>query len=258
MPEILSELRNYTEVLLRREFTARDLDNPLRLQEIINVVRAEFDCRIATLEKERANAAWRGAARFRHAPLDSAGHWRVFEPHLKRMIATARQQGSQASAAFTDRRHEADSSTAPAPAETQGPQAPAELRAARRMTVEQANANAKKLAKQYQNAFFAMSKRQQAELIGCHYQTWEQTDLYKSAVKKGRIPAPQPRVPKTVSLTNNLEAATGEGEKDETQKKAAEHELRRLRAEQAGDHEPSPLSDDPPGRERKVHFRKRP
>ncbi len=234
------------------------LPRRLKLQELINVVHAEFHCRIATLERERANAAWRGAARFRHAPLDSAGLWRVFEPHLKRMIATARQQGSQASAAFTDRRHEADSSTDPAPAETQGPQAPTELRTARRMPVEQANAKAKKRVKQYGKAFFAMSKRQQAGLIGCHYKTWEQTDLYKSAVNKGRIPAPQTRVPKTVSLTNNLEAAIGEGEKDENQKKAAEQELRRLRAEQAGDHEPSPLSDDSPGRERKVHFRKRP
>ena len=125
------------------------------------------------------------------------------------------------------------------------------------MTVEQANATAEKLVRKFGKAFFVMSKTKQAGLIGCHHLTWEQTELFKTAAQKGHLPAAKPRAKKTVSLTNAMEAVTGEGGRDETCHEAAERELRRLKAEQAADHEPSPLEDDPPGRERKVHFGKR-
>jgi hypothetical protein len=59
------------------------------------------------------------------------------------------------------------------------------------------------------------------------------------------------------SFTAGREAVTGEGDKDEIQKQVEEAELRRLTSEQAADYEPTPLEDDPPGRERKVHSRKR-
>jgi hypothetical protein len=129
---------------------------------------------------------------------------------------------------------------------------------ASRMSVGEANTKARKLVKQYRRAFFAMSKNQQAELIGCHRRTWEKTQLYQSAVTKGLIAPPKPRVPKTITFTSELEAATGEGERDEIQKQAADEEtLRRLMEEQAADYEPSSLKDDPPGRQRKIHSRKR-
>jgi hypothetical protein len=122
---------------------------------------------------------------------------------------------------------------------------------------EAANAIAQNVAKELGEGFFSMSMRKQASLIGCHHRTWQQTELYKSAVKRGRITPPKPRAPRTVSLTKELEAVTGEGEKDETQKKASEQELQRLLRAHTADHEPSPLSDDPPGRQRRIHSRKR-
>jgi hypothetical protein len=128
---------------------------------------------------------------------------------------------------------------------------------AKGMTADEANQKAMTLAKQYGAAFFTMSLRKQAQLIGCHYKTWKETALYKAALADGRICPPKPRGPKVVSFTPRREAATGEGGKNEIQKLVAEAELRRLKAEQARDHEPSPLEEDPSERERKVRSRKR-
>jgi hypothetical protein len=118
-----------------------------------------------------------------------------------------------------------------------------------RMSKTDANEKAKVLAKRYGRAFFQMSKRKQAELIGCHCRTWAATDLYRSAVKKGLVSPSKTRSPKTVSFTSEQEKVTGEGERDEV--------LRQLLAECAADNEPSPLDHDPPGRSRKVHAHKR-
>jgi hypothetical protein len=125
------------------------------------------------------------------------------------------------------------------------------------MPVEQANGNAMKLFKQLGKAFFDMAKTKQAKLIGCHYRTWERTDFFKAAVKKGLISEPKPRAPKTVTFTNSMESVTGKGGRDEICIEAGDRELRRLTAEQGADYEPSSLEKDLPGRERKVHFRKR-
>jgi hypothetical protein len=134
---------------------------------------------------------------------------------------------------------------------------PGKVRSPSRMTVEQANERASKLAKRMKNGFFAMSKREQAKQIGCHLKTWKQTSLYKTAVEDGRIPPDKPRGPKTVSLTSGLEDTTGEGEKDEVLKEVAERErqeaLRRLADEQKAEWEPSSLEP----RKRQRHFRKR-
>jgi hypothetical protein len=116
---------------------------------------------------------------------------------------------------------------------------PGTTRPTKKMTIEAANAEATKLARRLGKAFFHMSKSRQAKLIGCHHRTWVQTPLFKSAVEKGLMPAPKPRAPKTVPLTKELEAVTGEGEKQEV--------LQKLIAEQ----------EDPLGRERRVHSRKR-
>jgi hypothetical protein len=113
------------------------------------------------------------------------------------------------------------------------------------------------LAKEFGKAFFAMSKTKQAKLIGCHHLTWEKTAFYLKAVEVGKITPPKPKAAKVFSFTSGREKATGEGEINEIQKQAAEIELRRLTAECEADNEPSPLENDPPGRDRKVHFRKR-
>jgi hypothetical protein len=125
----------------------------------------------------------------------------------------------------------------------------------RRMSVSEANAGAMRQAKKFGKAFFEMSLRQQAELIGCHYRTLKATDFYKRSVEKGLIGPTQPKGPRVRSLTNKLQATLGEGEIDEVEKQVAERELRRLTAEQDG--ELSPIEDDPPGHERKVHVHKR-
>lgn len=125
------------------------------------------------------------------------------------------------------------------------------------MNVEQANQEAKRQAQKLGKGFFALSKRKQAELIGCHHLTWEKTEFYRMAVKQGKIKSAKMKTPKVVSFTSGIEAATGEGDKDEVEKRVEQQELARLIAEQKADKEVSPMEDDPPGRERKIHFHKR-
>lgn len=115
-----------------------------------------------------------------------------------------------------------------------------------RMTVDDANEKAMKLAHRMRAGFFALSERQQAKLIGCSWTTWKRTPFYAEAQEKR--PAgkqQQSSSPKTESLTAGREAVTGEGDKDEV--------LKHLIAEQEADKEPSPLESGP----RKIHSRKR-
>jgi hypothetical protein len=120
----------------------------------------------------------------------------------------------------------------------------------KRMTVAEANNKAMKLARKLRAAFFELSERQQAEMIGCSWATWHKTDFFQQAQGKRRLrESRQPSSPETVSLTDGREAATGEGCKDEV--------LEELIAQQQADHEPSPLEPDQEGRPRKIHFRKR-
>jgi hypothetical protein len=123
------------------------------------------------------------------------------------------------------------------------------------MTVEEANRKAMELAKLLKQDFFSLSERKQAKRIGCSWGTWRKTTFYKQAKKKGRRSqrAKGERAagsPSVSSLTGNLEAAIGEGHRDEV--------LNQLIVEQEADHEPSPLDNDPPdGRPQKVRHRKR-
>ena len=122
----------------------------------------------------------------------------------------------------------------------------AKVDGAKRMSVEEANAKAMKLARKQRAGFFALSIRQQAELIGCSFKTWKKTPFFKTAQEKR--PAGKLRKtssPKTVSLTDGLEAVTGEGGKDQT--------LQDLIADQEADSEPSSLESRP----RKIHSHKR-
>src|SRR5262245_9003252 len=121
-----------------------------------------------------------------------------------------------------------------------------------RMTVGAANEKAMKLAKRLKQVFFLLSGREQARQIGCSWQTWRKTTFYATATKKqGQLlrqaakrksPGSRP----AVSLTDPLEAVTGEGEPDEV--------LKGLIAEQETDHEPSPCDTTRP---QKIHYRKR-
>jgi hypothetical protein len=118
------------------------------------------------------------------------------------------------------------------------------------MTVEQANQKAQVVAHKLRKAFFALSERQQAEMIGCHWKTWAKTPSYSTLKEKGLVSTEKkPSPPKTESLTSGREAVIGEGDRDEV--------LKNLIAELEADKEPSPLENDPPDRQRKVHFRKR-
>jgi hypothetical protein len=120
----------------------------------------------------------------------------------------------------------------------------------RRMTVEEANTKAMKLARKMRAGFFALSERQQAKQIGCSWQTWSRTPFYRKAqAKRPAGKRSKPPSPKTESLTAGREAVTGEGDKDEV--------LQQLIAEQEADKEPSPLETAPPNRPRKIHSRKR-
>ncbi len=116
----------------------------------------------------------------------------------------------------------------------------------KRMTLEEANQKAMKLAAKWRGGFFALSERKQAEMIGCSWQTWVKTTFYKKAQNK-RPTGKRTTMssPKTESLTTAREAVTGEGDKDEI--------LNALAAEQEADKEQSPLSN----RAGKVHSRKR-
>jgi len=128
----------------------------------------------------------------------------------------------------------------------------------KRMSVEEANKEAKKVAKRFGKGFFAMSANKQAEHVGCHHLTWKNTAFYKSAMEKGLITKPKKRVLKAVGLTATLETVIGEGERNEILNQVGDRELHRLIQEQVADFEPSPLEPSPmPERERKVRCRKR-
>lgn len=116
----------------------------------------------------------------------------------------------------------------------------------RRMTAEEANAKAMKLAHKMRTGFFALSERQQAKLIGCSWKTWRKTEFYpKAQAERPAGKRSKTSSPKAESLTAGREAVTGEGDKDEV--------LQQLIAEQEADKEPSPLESH----QRKIHSRKR-
>jgi hypothetical protein len=150
----------------------------------------------------------------------------------------------------------------------------------RRMTVEEANQKAQQLAEQMGKKFFKLSEREQADRIGCSWQTWVRTPLFKEWQKQAGTTTQLPKEntpcsPPVVGLTAKLEAVAGEGGQDQvlkdliadeqqrldTKRKSEDSsraELQQLIAEQDADKEPSPLDDDPAGAQpRKVWTRKR-
>jgi hypothetical protein len=144
-----------------------------------------------------------------------------------------------------------------------------------RMSVDEANARAMQLAKQMGQAFFLLSERRQAEQIGCHWKTWTSTPFYSQAQKRKASLTRRASAgkaagsPPVASFTRDLEAATGEGDRNEVlnnvmfredaeaDASARQQELERLIAEHRADAEPSPCEDDPLGRPKKVRARKR-
>jgi hypothetical protein len=135
-----------------------------------------------------------------------------------------------------------------------------------RMKVKEANEEAMKVAKQMGKAFFFLSERAQARRIGCHWKTWTRTPFFKKAkLKRARLLGQSSQghaagSPSTITLTSDLQAVTGEGERGEVMEQsiAREEALNRLIADQAADYESSSAEDDPPdSRPKKVYTRKR-
>src|SRR5262245_17696163 len=55
-----------------------------------------------------------------------------------------------------------------------------------RMTTEEANKAALRVAEKVGKDFFGLPERRQAILIGCHVQTWRKTELYRKRWPHGR------------------------------------------------------------------------
>jgi hypothetical protein len=108
----------------------------------------------------------------------------------------------------------------------------------RRMTRAEADNKARMLAKKRKKRFLELPIREWAKAIGCSTGLVAKLPLWiETQARKQRQPRGQGKSPKTVSLTANLEAVTGHGDKDAA--------IRQLIKEQEADYEPSPLEDDP-------------
>jgi hypothetical protein len=120
-----------------------------------------------------------------------------------------------------------------------------------RITLIEANEKAKLLAKADRSFVKEPSIRKWAEAIGCSTGLVVKLPFWRALMEKsGRGRKDTTPKPKAVSLTSNLEAAVGEGARNEV--------LERLIGDQEADFEPSPLEGDPPeGRPRTVRTRKR-
>jgi hypothetical protein len=123
-----------------------------------------------------------------------------------------------------------------------------EKKSKKRMTRQEANERAMELVKRYRKQFVMLSESEQARQIGCSWQTWKRTELFKKIHKQKNKLLPRKRAGsrRPVSLTHDLESVTGEGKPDEV--------LNQLLHEHESDFEPSPLDDSRP---RKFHSRKR-
>ncbi len=135
---------------------------------------------------------------------------------------------------------EAPAEAEPAPSKTRG-----------RMSKEEANEKAKRLAKSMKDKFFLLPVRQQAHLIGCSFATWTKTTFYHTARQRGVLAAKRkrrgsrPAAPRPVNFSDKIEETVGE-EADPLEALIAEQE-------QDMKSEPSPLDKG----HRKVRDRKR-
>jgi hypothetical protein len=89
------------------------------------------------------------------------------------------------------------------------------------MRREEADTTARRLADKMGIAFFLLSRRRQAEKIGCHFTTWKKTPFYSDAETRRKELTKQPKKktiegPRSaVSFTRELEAVQGEGNRNE-------------------------------------------
>jgi hypothetical protein len=118
------------------------------------------------------------------------------------------------------------------------------------LSAEEANQKAMQLA-EADHSFVNSSQREWAKAIGCSIGQVSNLPFFRATMKhtgrgrRGNAPAP-----KAVGLTGRLEAAVGEGERDEV--------LNKLIARDERGRKPSPLEDDPSdSRPHKFHYRKR-
>lgn len=100
-----------------------------------------------------------------------------------------------------------------------------------RMSVQDAGVEARRLADEMGEKFTKTTERKQAQLIGCSWETWSKTQLYRELY--GKKPARTPgkgKSPPSLSMTPKVEAALVDGEKDEVLKQlVAEQEAEALK-----------------------------
>lgn len=125
-----------------------------------------------------------------------------------------------------------------------------------RISVGEANIKASRLMRDKGRRFTRLSETKQADLIGCSWQTWSRTKLYrklhpeKAKQNEQQMAGRGASSPNVESLTINREATLGEGQRNEV--------LNQLIADQEAEYEQSPLQVDAPDRPpKKVYERKR-
>jgi hypothetical protein len=115
-----------------------------------------------------------------------------------------------------------------------------------RMSAGEANSRALELARADPSFATEPRVRKWAKAIGCSEGLVSKLPFWRATMERtGRGRKDNSPAPKVVSLTRDVEAVSGEGDRDE--------QLRRLIAEHKADEEPSPLDDT----SRKVRTRKR-
>lgn len=156
-------------------------------------------------------------------------------------------------------------SGSPVPAPPASPPAGAPSGRGRRMPVDEANKQARLVAKKQGQGFFTLSIRKQAEAIGCSFDTWRKTEFFKTAKrKKAKLRAQLIRGASAAGgkaaagLTPAVEAKAGVGKRDQVLDQLIEEEARiknpsctwedlteaerqAILDEQQADYEPSPL-----------------
>jgi hypothetical protein len=121
-----------------------------------------------------------------------------------------------------------------------------------RMTPEQANEKAARLARQMGSKFFLIRKSAQAEMIGCDLRTWKKTKLFQEAEKrKGNVTgAKAPRPPSASALPGDIadekmnEVLNRLTEEQRKWDDLSEEEQAQLRDEQQAGEDPSPFDPD--------------
>src|SRR5262249_28850859 len=137
---------------------------------------------------------------------------------VKEVVARIR---AEAAAAMRHREQVASMRAQASPAPDR-PEEAAPEKAKGRMTVEEVNEKARRVAgRMGESIFLLLSTRAQAREIGCHFSTWTKTEFYEECRRKTQRQLQQAGGRKASgsrpaqALTPQLEATLGEGRPDE-------------------------------------------